>query len=90
VRALQTSWESTSGTAVTPKIHMLRHCADFASTHGFLGRTSESQLESSHCAFKRLLKLHHFNNNAADAEGFRRCLADSALVSVQRVLIAPS
>jgi hypothetical protein len=90
VAEIQSNWQAVTGAPPTPKVHMLRHSAEFALRFSFLGLASESQLESYHSSFKRLLNLHHFNTKSSDSERQRRCLADSTLVSVQGVLIAPS
>jgi hypothetical protein len=76
-------WVAETSIKPYPKLHMLHHSVDFAERHRFLGRASESQIESFHARFNTLFNKHHLNSGSNTAERLRRSLADAALSSVQ-------
>ena len=65
-----------TGAAPFQKVHMLGHCAEFATAKGQLGRYSEAALESSHFTFNH--QLHHYNRNDP-REHLRRSLVGVVL-----------
>jgi hypothetical protein len=67
---------------------MLHHAVDFAERYRFLGRASESQIESFHARFNALFHRHHLNKATNISERLRRSLADAALRAVQP-LVSP-
>jgi hypothetical protein len=87
VDELQSRWEADTEIKPFPKIHMLRHSIDFAERFNFLGRASESQIESFHAEFKRNLNLHQHNTTHDDVKRLTRTLADSTLRAVQTLLV---
>jgi hypothetical protein len=76
-------WQAETSSNAFPKLHMLHHAVDFAERHRFLGRVSESQIESFHARFNVLYHKHHLNQGEDTAERLRRSLADAALRAVQ-------
>ena len=83
VKDIQDHWSSETGQNAFPKLHMLRHSVEFAERHRFLGRASESQIESFHASFNSLFHKQHCNQSSNTAERLRRSLADAALRAVQ-------
>lgn len=83
VKDIQDNWSSETGQAAFPKLHMLRHSLEFAERYHFLGRASESQIESFHATFNALFHKQHRNQSSNTAERLRRSLADAALRAVQ-------
>jgi hypothetical protein len=67
-------WTSITGDAPTPKLHMLQHCVEFASTHRVLGRYSEAQLESCHADANRAYDQIHRNKINDPPQRIRRTL----------------
>jgi hypothetical protein len=61
VSDIQSRWTAVTGTTVTPKVHMLRHCVDFASDHRVLGSVAESAIESCHATSNKLIRNNFFN-----------------------------
>jgi len=61
VKDIQDNWSSETGQAAFPKLHMLRHSLEFAERYRFLGRASESQIESFHATFNALFHKQHRN-----------------------------
>ena len=86
MKDIQDNWSSETGQAAFPKLHMLRHSLEFAERHRFLGRASESQIESCHAFFNSLVHKQHRNQSGNTAERLRRCLADASLRAVQPLL----
>jgi hypothetical protein len=79
-------WCAETSQAAFPKLHMLHHTVDFAERHRFLGRASESQIESFHATFNSLFHKQHRNQSSNTAERLRRSLADATLRAVQPCL----
>ena len=81
-------WHAVTGDKQFPKLHMLRHCAEFAARHRILGAVSESQIESYHAAFNTL--LHEVNRNMTHQphKAMTRSLADTSVRAVQPLLLA--
>ena len=69
--------EECTETRLIPKVHMLKHAAEFAKRHGALGLYSEARLESFHASFNKLWRNTHINFNHDQPEKMRRRLADS-------------
>jgi hypothetical protein len=82
VQHILSHWKEETGTELFPKVHMLRHTAEFLTRHRVLGRVSEAQIESCHSAFTRLFDRIHLNSAANKEERIRRCLADLALQKI--------
>jgi len=80
---IQDNWCAETSQAAFPKLHMLRHSLEFAERHHFLGRASESQIESFHATFNALFHKQHRNQSSNTGERLRRSLADAALRAVQ-------
>jgi TolA-binding protein len=87
VNDIRTNWKAVTGTEPTPKVHMLGHSVEFIDRFGFLGRLSESQLESYHMLFNRLYHQNHHNCGNEYCEKLRRCLADMTLRGIQDYLM---
>jgi hypothetical protein len=87
VNDIHTHWKEETNSGAFPKLHMLHHTVDFAERYRFLGRVSESQIESFHARFNSLFHKQHNNQGDNTAERLRRCLADAALRAVQPFLI---
>ena len=83
---IQRSWVQMTGTRVIPKVHMLRHCVEFASLHRYLGSMSESTMESCHASSNRLITNNHFNLGKDLNEKLRRTQADQSMKIIQPVL----
>jgi hypothetical protein len=81
-------WQAETSSNPFPKLHMLHHAVDFAERYRFLGRASESQIESFHARFNLLFHKHHLNKGKNTAERLRSSLADTALRAVQP-LVSP-
>lgn len=79
-------WESEAHSRPFPKLHMLHHTIDFAERHRFLGRVSESQIESYHATFNSLFHKQHRNQSHNTTERLRRALADTSLRAVQPMI----
>ncbi len=82
VQHILSHWKEETGQDPFPKVHMLRHTADFLTRHRVLGRVSEAQIESCHAAFNRIYNRIHLNSSTNKAERIRRCLADLALQKI--------
>ena len=82
INEIHAHWSSTTNDSAFPKLHMLTHCLDFAKTHKFLGRVSESFIESYHAQFNQLFHGTHLNLSNKRDERMRRCLADCCLRAV--------
>ena len=80
---IQQHWCAETSQAAFPKLHMLRHSLEFAQRHHFLGRASESQIESFHASFNALFHKQHRNQSGNTSERLRRSLADAALRAMQ-------
>ena len=64
------------GRNITPKMHMLYHCVQFAKNHRALGNCAESQMESMHASMNRdLVRLRNLIRHPA--EQLRCVLADT-------------
>jgi hypothetical protein len=83
---IQRHWKEETGQKPFPQLHMLKHTVEFAERYRFLGRASESQIESFHHQFNSLFHDHHLNMSSNTPERLRRCLADAALRTVQALL----
>jgi hypothetical protein len=81
------NWCKVTGDKFFPKLHMLRHCAEFAEKYRFLGAVAESQIESYHAAFNLLLNRSHRNKAHQPHEAMRRALADASVRAVQPLLL---
>ena len=79
-------WQSEAHSKPFPKLHMLHHSVEFAERHRFLGRASESQIESFHASFNALFHKQHRNQSSNIEERLRRSLADAALRAVQPLI----
>jgi hypothetical protein len=88
VSDIQQNWRAETASDSFPKLHMLHHAVDFAERYRFLGRASESQIESFHARFNALFHRHHLNKATNISERLRRSLADAALRAVQP-LVSP-
>jgi hypothetical protein len=95
-RAIITRWHEVTKDHLFPKMHMLLHASEFASTHKLLGRLSESAIESSHAEINELYNKHHHNQTKHPEVRISRSLSGHIHQSVQRVplgnitnLIAP-
>jgi hypothetical protein len=87
IKDIHAHWCQETGQAAFPKLHMLFHTLEFAQRWGFLGKVSESQIESFHYKFNSIFKSHHLNLCRDTPERLRRCLADTVLQAVQPILI---
>lgn len=67
-------WATAFPSHVTPKVHMLRHMADFIYAHRFLSSVSESQIESYHAEFNSLWNLHYKRYARDPPMRFNYCL----------------
>ena len=88
VLSMHHRWQAVTGTEPFPKLHMLVHCAEFASTHLFLGRLSEAPIESHHAQFNKLFQKQHLNSAKNPTERLRRSLADVCLRAAQPKALA--
>lgn len=61
VEEIITRWSEVTGDNPFPKLHMLRHVAEFLQEWKFLGRVGEGVVESSHAKFNKLYHNNHFN-----------------------------
>lgn len=68
-------WVQVTGDNAFPKLHMLHHVKSFAAQHLFLGRFSESSIESSHCRMNFLIHVSNRNLGSDWKERYRRSLA---------------
>jgi hypothetical protein len=71
------NWSAVTNHKPFPKLHMLRHALEFAERYHFLGRVSESKIESFHAQFNTSLNKHHLNMSHNVCERLRRSLADA-------------
>ena len=85
---MNTDWHAVTGDHHFPKLHMLRHCAEFAARHRILGAVSESQIESYHTTFNILLHEVHRNMMREPHKAMCRSLADTSVRAVQPLLLA--
>ena len=85
--SVTTDWTAVTGDRVFPKLHMLLHCAEFAMRHRYLGRYSESQLESCHARMNQLFHHNHRNVGAKLGERTRRTLVNVLLGAIQPCLM---
>ena len=88
VVSMYEGWTSVTGQSPFPKLHMLRHAAEFAQRHGFLGRASEAAIESSHAQHNRLWDVSHRNQSRNPKERLRRTLRAQATRAAQRPALA--
>ena len=79
------NWARVTDQPPFPKVHMLRHTADFLARHHQLGRLAESQMESYHAAFHTEFDRIHLNCASDKTERIRRCLADLTLQKVAKI-----
>jgi hypothetical protein len=63
VKEIIEQWHNVTQGHLFPKMHMLLHAVEFAKKHKFLGRVSESAIESSHAEFNELYNKHHLNQS---------------------------
>ena len=76
-------WKKVTGREPSNKIHMLKHCAEYARLHGCLGLHNESEAESIHSVINYHLARTH-NNKANDPqEQLRRTHASTTLASLR-------
>jgi hypothetical protein len=87
VKHIQQEWAAVTGTAVTPKVHMLSHCVEFAFLHRHLGRMAESTIESCHASSNRTIAYNHFNLGKNFHEKLRRAQVGLTLKAVQPALL---
>ena len=85
---IQQNWWQTTGEDAFPQLHMLRHTFEFAERHRVLGRAGESQIESYHAYFNTLFQHTHRNSARDPPQRYRRCAADSALHTLEPILLA--
>jgi hypothetical protein len=83
VEEIVVNWEAVTNTAITPKVHMLRHADRFVQLHHALGRYSESHIESYHAKFNTLYLVNHRNKSRDKKERIRRTHADLLLRSIK-------
>jgi hypothetical protein len=70
---------------------MLHHAAvQFARKFKFLGRVSESRIESFHYTFKLLFNHQHRNSTLNPPERLRRSLADAVLKAIKPFALKPA
>ena len=81
-------WLTETTQRAFPKLHMLKHSVEFAERHRFLGRVSESQIESYHAQFNSRFHKQHLNKSNDTAVRLRRSLADLSLCAIQPLLQA--
>jgi hypothetical protein len=86
VNDIHQHWQAEAHSKPFPKLHMLHHTIDFVERHRFLGRISESQIESFHASFNSLFHKQHRNMSSNTSERLRRSLADATLRAVQPFL----
>ena len=86
VSDIHSNWRAETSQKPFPKLHMLHHSVEFAERHRFLGRISESQIESFHATFNSLFHKQHRNMSSNTSERLRRSLADASLRAVQPFL----
>jgi hypothetical protein len=86
VSDIHSNWSTETYQNAFPKLHMLHHSVEFAERFRFLGRASETQIESFHALFNSLFHKQHRNQSGNIAERLRRSLADAALRAVQPFL----
>jgi hypothetical protein len=82
VNEIQSQWAIRVGHQTTVKVHWLTHCIEFMRTHRFLGRFSESALESVHGKVRLMQQGNHANTANHRDEQARRCLADFSVRKV--------
>ena len=87
IKHMQEFWRLESGSDLFPKLHMLKHTAEFVERFRFLGRASEAPIESYHAQFNTLFHKHHLNLGNQTAERLRRCLADCSLQAMQPCIL---
>lgn len=87
VISITSDWTHITGDRIFPKLHMLLHCVEFAIRHRFLGRYSESQLESCHARMNQLFHHNHRNMGSKLSERVRRTLVGVLLKAMQPCLI---
>jgi hypothetical protein len=83
---IQQSWQRVTGTQPFPKLHMLRHCLEFAQRHRFLGKVSEAYIESYHHRYNRACD-RHMNSGKNSSRRLRRAHADLLLQAIQPTLV---
>jgi hypothetical protein len=86
VSDIHSNWRAETSINAFPKLHMLHHSVEFAERHRFLGRASESQIESFHATFNSLFHKQHRNQSSNTSKRLRRSLADASLRAVQPFL----
>jgi hypothetical protein len=84
---IQGMWKKVTGTKPFPKLHMLRHCLEFAERHHYLGKFSEAYMESYHGKYNVACD-RHMNQGKNAHERMRRALADILLKAIQPSLLS--
>jgi len=85
VDEIQQGCEETIKKKPFPKLHMLTHTVEFAEKNNFLGKFSESQIESHHATYNETYEKHK-NQSQYTQSRVRRSLADLTLTAVQPLL----
>ena len=65
-------WESVTGRTPTNKVHILKHCVEYTRKWQYLGRDSESRVESEHSTFNKGIDHTHCNVAQYPAENLHR------------------
>src|ERR1700726_1084336 len=68
VKEFQANWVKLTKRKPFPKLHLLTHAVEFARNHRYLGRYSESAIESHHGFVREVAGKHA---NTADKPGVR-------------------
>jgi len=61
INEIITQWNTVTGDTPFPKLHMLKHAAEFVEKWKCLGRVGESQIESMHAKCNSLYHNNHSN-----------------------------
>jgi len=80
-------WAGVTEDHLFPKLHMLLHCAQFASRWHFLGKASEAPIEATHPEINRLYNFNHCNKANDPATRIQRSLSDHVYRSATRTAL---
>lgn len=75
VKLIQRDWTKLTKTKPFPKLHILTHAVEFARIHHYLGRYSESGIESHHTRVTEIA-TNHTNTANNEPVRLRRILSD--------------
>jgi hypothetical protein len=86
VEEITSEWSHVIGGKSFPALHSLLHSVEIGAKFGYVGRVSEAPIEAYHVLHNNLFNERHKNQGRNKPERHRRCLADSAVISIALVV----